>query len=126
MTDRDKVIKGLEWCMNEKHDCYREKGCPYENDGEDIGCKYALHRDALALLKAQEPRLVTPEDFENADEYGFIPVWCEVTGNTSDPFVIKDYWNCIPIDALETAREDGYRYWTAKPSLKKMEETLWN
>ena len=55
MTDREKVIKGLEWCMNEKHDCYREKGCPYENEGEDIGCKYALHRDALELLKVQEP-----------------------------------------------------------------------
>lgn len=55
MPDREKVIKGLEWCMNEKHDCYREKGCPYENEGEDIGCKYALHRDALTLLKAQEP-----------------------------------------------------------------------
>lgn len=55
MPDREKVIKGLEWCMNEKHDCYREKGCPYENEGDDIGCKYALHRDALALLEAQEP-----------------------------------------------------------------------
>ena len=51
---RDKVIEGLEWCMNEKHDCYMEKGCPYENEGDDVGCKYALHRDALALLKAQE------------------------------------------------------------------------
>ena len=56
MMDREKVIKGLEWCMNEKHDCYREKGCPYETEGEDIGCKYALHRDALTLLKAQEAR----------------------------------------------------------------------
>ena len=57
MDKREKVIKGLEWCMNEKHDCYREKGCPYENEGDDIGCKYALHRDAIALLKAQEPRV---------------------------------------------------------------------
>lgn len=55
MPDIEKVIKGLEWCMNEKHDCYREKGCPYENEGEDIGCKYALHSDALALLLAQGP-----------------------------------------------------------------------
>lgn len=54
MVDREKVIDGLVWCMNEEHDCYREKGCPYENEGEDVGCKYALHRDALALLKAQE------------------------------------------------------------------------
>ena len=51
---REKVIKGLEWCMNENHDCYREKGCPYENEGEDIGCKYALHRDALELLNEEE------------------------------------------------------------------------
>ena len=52
---REKVILGLEWCMCKKHDCYREKGCPYENECDDVGCKYALHRDALALLKAQEP-----------------------------------------------------------------------
>lgn len=70
-------------------------------------------------LYAQEPRLITEADFENADEYGFIPVWCEVMGNT------KDYWNCITIGALETAKEDGYRYWTSKPSLKQMEETPW-
>lgn len=57
MDKLEKVIRGLEWCMNEKHDCYREKGCPYENECEDIGCKYALHRDALALLKAQEQRV---------------------------------------------------------------------
>jgi hypothetical protein len=61
MMDREKVIKGLEWCMNEKHDCDREKGCPYENEGEDIECKYALHRDALALLKTLD---VTPEELE--------------------------------------------------------------
>lgn len=29
---------------------------------------------AIDALKAQEPRLVTEADFENADEYGFIPV----------------------------------------------------
>lgn len=55
MTDREKVINGLEWCMNERHDCYREKGCPYENVGDDVGCKYALHRDAIDLLKAHKP-----------------------------------------------------------------------
>ena len=80
---------------------------------------------AIEALTVQEPRLITEADFENADEYGFIPVWCEVMGNTSDPFVIKDYWNCIPIDALETAKEDGCRYWTTKPSLKQIEETPW-
>lgn len=64
---REKVIKGLEWCMMIKHDCYREKGCPYENEAEDIGCIYALHRDALALLgqapdrRTEEVGTVEPE-----------------------------------------------------------------
>lgn len=68
MDKRDKVIKGLEWCMNEEHGCYQEKGCPYENEGEDIGCKYALHRDALALLKAQKEATIEPKRIELADE----------------------------------------------------------
>lgn len=73
-----------------------------------------------ALSKAQEPRLVTEADFENADEYGFIPAWYEGLVNK------EGWWNCIPKEALETAKEDGCRYWTAKPSLKQMEETPWN
>lgn len=71
------------------------------------------------LSKAQEPRLINEADFENADEYGFIPVWCEETNKIC-------YWNCIPRSALETAKEDKCRYWTSKPSLKQMEETPWN
>ena len=43
--------------MNEKHDCYRENGCPYENESDGDVCFHALHRDALALLKVQEPRM---------------------------------------------------------------------
>lgn len=91
MTDREKVINGLEWCMNERHDCYREKGCPYENVGDDVGCKYALHRDAIALLKAQEPIAPSPAidnygdwlcgkcynsvvGTEELDEGGFVPI----------------------------------------------------
>ena len=51
---RKKVIKGLECCMSGQPDglgCSRVP-CPY-NQFED--CEGILHRDALALLKAQEP-----------------------------------------------------------------------
>lgn len=54
MPDREKVIKGLECCMSGQPDglgCSRVP-CPY-NQFED--CEGILHRDALALLKAQEP-----------------------------------------------------------------------
>lgn len=50
----EKVIKGLECCMSGQPDglgCSRVP-CPY-NQFED--CEGILHRDALALLKAQEP-----------------------------------------------------------------------
>lgn len=106
MIDREKVIDRLQ----QMADSF------FENRYFD----FEAVEDAIAMLKAQEPRLVTEADFENADEYGFIPVWCEVIGNT------KDYWNCITIGALETAKEDGCRYWTSKPSLKQMEDTPWN
>lgn len=115
----ERVIKGLECCTNQSVNCKAE--CPYygAKPRPEMDCFDVVKKDALALLKVQEPRLITEADFENADEYGFIPVWCEVIGNT------KDYWNCITIGALETAKEDGCRYWTAKPSLKQMEETPW-
>ena len=48
---REKVIKGLECCAE---DCV--DGCPYEDlDVEGWNCTTLLCRDALELLKAQEP-----------------------------------------------------------------------
>jgi len=57
MTDREKVIKGLELCG------YQEgmpqcDSCPY--DGKQ--CWKRLKTDALALLKAQEPHWISVED----------------------------------------------------------------
>ena len=51
MIDREKVIKGLECCKMPFSKCY-DGGCPYF---EDEGCKAKLKREALELLKAQEP-----------------------------------------------------------------------
>ena len=60
MTDREKVIKGLEICS--KHgawhglDCEINeayKDCPYR--GCKTGCIVTIAKDALALLKEQEP-----------------------------------------------------------------------
>ena len=51
MPDREKVVKGLEVCVNRvpgKYSCYE---CPYENDGNS--CEINLTKDALALLKEQ-------------------------------------------------------------------------
>ena len=52
MIDREKVIKGLEVCVDRepgKYDCYE---CPYEIDGNY--CEINLTKDVLALLKEQD------------------------------------------------------------------------
>ena len=154
MPDLKNVIKGLEYhsegnCFKSEDD---EIGCPYWKDSfcsqhlcsdalallkaqepeamdapkpdSDIGCWYDITHNytleqVVSALKEQKPRLVTKADFENADEYGFIPAWYEGLVNK------EGWWNCIPKEALETAKEDGCRYWTSKPSLKQMEETPW-
>ena len=54
MIDREKVIKGLECCIKRDPDDKMRCGeCPYEG-----ACLNRLKADALALLKAQEPRVI--------------------------------------------------------------------
>lgn len=49
MTDREKVIEGLEHCRRGPIGC--QQGCPYTSD---FGCRSQLTADALELLKEQE------------------------------------------------------------------------
>ena len=55
MTDREKVIKGLECCNSLHNDSIVKcaTDCPYWEF--DAKCRGFVMRDALALLKAQEP-----------------------------------------------------------------------
>lgn len=54
MTDREKVISGLEHCANWSASMDTCDECPYGGNGV-YGCAQ-LARDALALLKEQEPK----------------------------------------------------------------------
>lgn len=51
MTDREKVIKGLEHCIGDNCNGDKWRECEYSGHG----CIDALLEGALALLKAQEP-----------------------------------------------------------------------
>ena len=49
MADREKVIKGLEYCNQVEEGC---EVCPYYNDFN--GCMLELREDALALINEQQ------------------------------------------------------------------------
>ena len=57
MIDREKVIKGLECCIdqgaNEEFDCRK---CPYYVSPARLACWINLQIDAVELLKEQEPK----------------------------------------------------------------------
>lgn len=56
MSEREKVIKGLECAIGirGRKNC---DDCPYDNDFNCIGCDIVM-RDAIALLKEQEAKQV--------------------------------------------------------------------
>ena len=58
MTDREKVERGLERCAGT--DC---TGCPYQGISP---CQNKLAEDALALLKEQEPRVLSWEEVKKS------------------------------------------------------------
>ena len=68
MADREKVIKGLNSCSG-SDPCVNS--CPYyDNCGNNYSCTSNLAKDALALLKEQEP--VKPEVYYvSQDKYKF-------------------------------------------------------
>lgn len=117
----EKVIKRLEYCIENKCDiCQEENGSGFPwIDGRCYGFTERLY-DVLALLKVQEPRLVTELDFDGVDEYGYIPVWTEEKDGDM-------YWECIPKVAITDPDGIGVlRYWTSRPTNEQREETPWN
>lgn len=71
MTDKDKVIEGLERCkLYNKLNCDK---CPYDYNGRGNGkseCTAELATDALSLLKEQEHTIKTLKEKLRLLEYG--------------------------------------------------------
>ena len=60
MAELERVLDGLDWCDHMTDYCC-ESECPYHGDY----CLARLHKDAIDLLKAQEPRVMTLEELKN-------------------------------------------------------------
>ena len=89
MTDREKIIKAIEICYTVGHNCTE---CPLFNEDD---CNDRLMRDALALLREQEP--VEPkvsewlEDSDPGQEYGTTWACRKCMHSIHEPYIWNPY-----------------------------------
>lgn len=82
MTDRGKVLEGLEHCISDEHPC---EDCPYKKKCIREGWIVALQKDVLELLKEQPEQkhghwVLDPDGMD-----WNIPAWrCSICGCRND------------------------------------------
>lgn len=139
MTEREKVIKGLECCISKDDRCDE---CPYMTGKEQIGemngepeyvygCdRLALTTDALALLKAQEPRVMGVDEVREwigKQRVDREPICVEVKDNICAWIVSDEYWDMqMDINLSGDLYGKTWRCWTSRPSAAEREVTAWN
>lgn len=124
MLYREKVIEGLKFTL--------------EESGWDANAAYDQElmiqavADAIALLKAQEPRVMTLEEVEEGQAY-----WLEMRGIASEYAICKmnDHGDSAFLDFSvqhgdKTLESVGYgkrfRCWTSRPTDEQREATPWD
>ena len=81
--------------------------------------------DAIDLLKAQQPMVMTPENFDNnpmVDENGKLPAWIEYK-RYNGVMRSADGWGTINRNWVK-----GYndrRFWTSRPTDEQRKEAEW-
>lgn len=130
MADIESVINGLECCHQiNQTECFR---CPYARGN---GCTYALMGDVLALLKAQEPRVMALSEMNDRRGRGEAVYYedRDVTARCQHVFLIASvgeyaYIKCEVYTLAKRVDEYGitWRCWTAKPDEKTRVETPWD
>ena len=141
MTDREKVIKGLECCaMQNVIDLPDCEHCPYKDDSGTCTTQTQLFQDAIELLKAQEPRVLTLEEVKEMKRLTICAVEqrSKVIKNTFNveyggivTLGNKNFLDFVLYGDTNRYRrtEAGYgktwRCWTARPEEKVRIETPW-
>lgn len=138
MIDREKVIKGLECCVGYGiEDTPECEDCPYNDMGDTCERIRPLYEDAIALLKTQEPRLLTLDEFHDS-----MVVWLEA--GTKLLKIVDDDGVVLAIGGSErmgakcfltvwnvstAAMNDEYnitwRAWSQRPTKEQREGTPW-
>lgn len=131
---RKKVIRGLELCaydpdpgqeLKEIRSCPE---CPYYR----AGCSPQLIRDALSLLKEQEPRVMTLEELQaietpwnrNTPPYLFVEKRSPTEGRWMSWGFMHD---CVILSGTMGVQNYGskWRAWNLQPTPEQMRDTPW-
>ena len=137
---REKVIKGLECCA-ECGKCKSE--CPYDGKENSIyGCTTQLAKDALELLKAQEPRVMTLHEIDyvinTTSKENERIFWAEVRSRTRKSFgvfqldiAVDDNYEALLLGCSWPACYNRstygikWRCWTSRPTDAQKEAVPW-
>lgn len=136
MADVEKVIKGLETCVEDTDLRWKCKRCPYQTAGgspcETID---SLMDDALALLKEREARVMTLEEVKAfaKREDDPVPIWGEwyqYALNTQvwwEAYEVQDNleYGCCEL-SYNRKTIYGIRYWTSRPTDEQMKAVKWD
>ena len=134
MTDREKVIKGLE--------CLAQKQAPTANSCKDCGyinrpsfaiCVKDIASDALELLKEQEARVMTLDEVKAFDwDYCYLEEerlpWEEyriVCGNYALTCITWVYVASMRIQYGDNSYGKKWRCWSAKPTEEQRQKVKW-
>ena len=133
MTDREKVILGIENCITTDSvtEC-RKTECPFIACRES--CLEWLLRSALSLLKAQEPRVMTLEEIKDGESYWlsagkeFVPrpVICVHREDDARKPYITFAWQFGTFSWELENYDKTWRCWTSRPTEEQRRATPWN
>lgn len=129
MNELENVINGLECCS--KGDCADCDNCTYRGVKTDVPCESTLMRNALALLKAQEPRVMTATEAYTAD-YVYIEFDGVITPairTTNERDGHRESYFATQQLGGDWMRWDDYgitwRCWTSRPTDEQREAVKW-
>ena len=118
MADLKNVIYDIERCICHVPDACKD--CSKYGGGNAIGCMEELLTDALALLKAQEPRVMTLDEWENAPEPLDGECMCYEIKNTGlRSMLVKAFNGCKGLYGK------AFRRWTSRPTEEQRGDTQW-
>ena len=137
MADREKVMRGAECCTKDVYDPFSCEECPYlGHKPTKKGCISVMLEDVIALLKEQEPRVMTkseatsyPEKKNAFDERDKPPLYVEY--KIPQPHFVK--WVSVDnvylwMNDFELNMDYGkeFRFWTSKPSEEQRKAAAWD